>query len=80
MTLMEQLLAAGYPRDQMFNHCSDLYIYVTPLTMRVVHDWFRDSGLSYALFCSTFKDQVSGRLMYDVAFQYDDYWKERCRS
>ena len=34
MTLMERLLAAGYPRDQMFSHESDLYIFVTPLTMR----------------------------------------------
>ncbi len=36
MTLMERLLAAGYPREQMFSHESDLYVFVTPLTKKVV--------------------------------------------
>ena len=31
-TLMELLLEAGYPREEVFNHCSDLYVFVTPLT------------------------------------------------
>ena len=45
MTLMERLLAAGYPRDQMFSHESDLYIFVTPLTMRVVERGARRTAI-----------------------------------
>lgn len=31
ITLMEALEKAGYPREQMFNHNSDLYVFVTPV-------------------------------------------------
>lgn len=43
-TLMQELLAAGYPREQMFNHESDLYIYVTPLTTKVVEEFYKKKG------------------------------------
>lgn len=76
MTLMEKLLAAGYPREAMFSHQSDLYVFVTPLTTQVLDEWLKESGLSKKTFCSTFRDQTTGRAMYDCAFQYDDYWKE----
>ena len=26
-TLMETLIDAGYPREEMYHHCSDLYIF-----------------------------------------------------
>lgn len=80
MTLMERLLAAGYPREQMFSHGSDLYIFATPKTARIVESWFKENGLVKSLFCSTFKDQVTGRTMFDCAFQYDDYWKAVCKG
>lgn len=35
-TLMEMLLDAGYPTEDIFHHESDLYIYVTPLTSKVI--------------------------------------------
>lgn len=78
MTLMQRLLDAGYPRDEMFNHESDLYIYVTPLTRRVVEAWCRENRFARTHHCPMFRDEVTGRAMYDCAFQYDDYWKERC--
>lgn len=28
--LMGLLLEAGYPKEEMFNHCSDLYVYQRP--------------------------------------------------
>ena len=27
-TLMETLIDAGYPREEMYHHCSDLYIFL----------------------------------------------------
>lgn len=38
MTLMERLVEAGYPMEEMDHHCSDLYVYVTPLTWKVIDD------------------------------------------
>lgn len=78
-TLMEMLEEAGYPREQMFNHCSDLYVFATPLTKRVVDKWFKDEGLNKSLFVKTFSDQITGRPMYDIAFQYTPYWEEKAR-
>lgn len=76
MTLMEKLVEAGYPQQEMYHHCSDLYVYLTPLTRRVINEWFEEEGLSRDSFVSTFTDQISGRPMYDVAFQYTPYWNE----
>lgn len=70
MTLMEKLEAAGYPRKEMYHHESDLYVFLTPLTKRVIDEWFKEKGLTRSLFVSTFKDQITGKPMYDIAFQY----------
>lgn len=78
-TLMEALEEAGYPREQMFNHRSDLYVFITPLTKRVVDKWFKDEGLEKSLFVSTFRDQITGNGMYDIAFQYTPFWEEKAR-
>ena len=75
MRLMEALEEAGYPREQMFNHCSDLYVFITPLTKRVVDKWFKDERLNKSLFVKTFSDQITGRQMHDIAFQYTPYWR-----
>lgn len=37
--LMGLLLEAGYPKEEMFNHCSDFYVYATPLTKQVITRW-----------------------------------------
>ena len=79
ITLMEALEKAGYPREQMLNHCSDLYVFITPLTKRVVDKWFKDVGLKKSMFVSTFRDQITGKGMYDIAFQYTPYWEEKAR-
>ena len=70
MTLMEKLEAAGYPREEMYHHELDLYVFITPLTKRVIGEWFKENGLTRSLFVSTFRDQITGKPMYDVAFQY----------
>lgn len=75
-TLMETLIDAGYPREKMYYHCSDLYIFWTPEAAWIVDRWYKKHGLNRALFVTSFKDQITGRLMLDCAFQYDPYWDE----
>lgn len=66
ITLMEALEKAGYPREQMFNHNSDLYVFVTPVTTRVINDWCVAEGISKEVFLETFKDNITGRPMYSL--------------
>lgn len=80
MTLMERLLAAGYPRAQMYHHESDLYVFATPLTMRVVEEWCKEKGFTRSWQCPMFGDQDTGRPMFDCAFQYDPYWEDRAMA
>lgn len=73
-SLMERLLEAGYPPEDIDHRYSDLYVYVTPLTTRVLTEWADengyDSNLRDGVFVQKFRDQITGRMMYDVAFQY----------
>ena len=73
-SLMERLLEAGYPPEDIDHHYSDLYVYVTPLTTKVITEWADengyDSNLRDGVFVQTFRDQITGRIMYDIAFQY----------
>lgn len=73
-SLMERLLEAGYPPEDIDRHYSDLYVYVTPLTTKIITEWADengyDSNLRDGVFVQTFKDQITGRMMYDIAFQY----------
>lgn len=75
MTLVEKLIEAGYPRQEMHHHYSDLYIFVTPLTTEVVNEWFEEQGYNKNVFVSTFIDQITSKLMYDIAFQWIDYFE-----
>ena len=83
-SLMQMLIEAGYPKEEMYNHESDLYIYATPLTTRVLKEWCEANGWSKdlvrasSIVFSTFKDNLTGRKMYDVAFQYLPWWDEKC--
>ena len=69
-TLMEMLIEAGYPKEEMDHHESDLYVYVTPLTTRVIDEWCKANGFNKNWHCPTFKDQITVKMMYDCAFQY----------
>ena len=73
-SLMERLLEAGYPPEDIDHHDYDLYIYITPLTTRVLKAWMKDNNytdnLRDELFVQKFKDQITGRMMYDIFFQY----------
>lgn len=72
-SLMERLLEAGYLPEDIDHHYSDLYVYVTPLTTRVIEAWMKDNNYTDNLFgflIQKFKDQITGKPMYDIAFQY----------
>lgn len=77
-TLMQELLDAGYPKDQMFHHESDLYIYVTPLTTKVVEEFYKKKGWNRNWHAPVFRSETDGELMYDCYFQFYDYWNEKC--
>lgn len=73
-TLMERLLEAGYPPEDIDHYYHDLYVYVTPLTTKVITELANENGydgnLRDGVFVQKFKDQITGKMMYDVAFQY----------
>lgn len=79
MTLMQRLLNAGYPREEMFNHESDLYVYVTPLTQKVINEFCEEYGYDKNWQCPIFINQIDGELMFDCAFCYDDYWNDNTK-
>lgn len=73
-SLMERLLEAGYPPEDIDHYYYDLYVYVTPLTTKVILEWADENGYDNILrdewFVQKFKDQITGRMMYDIAVQY----------
>ena len=71
--LMERLLEAGYPPEDIDHHDYDLYVYVTPPTTKVIKEWMKDNNYTdnlYGFLIQKFRDQITGRMMYDIAFQY----------
>lgn len=75
-TLMQTLEDAGYPKSEFDHHGSDLYVfaYINGMETRPIIDkWFTQNGLSVAAFVEPFVDNVTGKLMYDCAFQYIPY-------
>lgn len=73
-SLMERLLEAGYPPEDIHHHYYDLYVCVTPLTTRIITEWVNENGYDNNLrngwFVQTFRDQITGRMMYDIVLQY----------
>lgn len=71
-TLMEMLIEAGYPKEKMYHpsYGSDLYVYVTPLTTKVIEEWCKAHDYRMVWHCPTFRDQITGKMMYDCAFQW----------
>lgn len=73
-TLIQRLLEAGYPRKEIHHHGSDLYVFVTPVTTKVIDRWLEENGWrklkNDPFLVSKFKDQITGSQMYDIAFQY----------
>lgn len=76
-TLMKRLLDAGYPRENMFNHESDLYVYVNEISRPVVESYYKEHGWDRHWQAPIFRDQITGKPMYDCAFMYDDWLKDK---
>lgn len=80
-SLMERLLEAGYPPEDIHHYYSNLYVYVTPLTTKIITEWADENGYSANLrdgiFVQTFKDQITGRKMYDILFEYIPFWDKK---
>lgn len=82
-SLMQMFLDAGYPKEEMYNHESDLYVFVTPLTTKVIEEWCKAYGYNKMFvekgspFFETFTDSITGKLMYSIAFQYLPWWSEK---
>lgn len=74
----DRLLESGYPESDIYNHCSDLYIFVTPTTRALVSQCLNDGTLMNRP--EIFTDQVTRRPMYDLAFAYIPWWDERMAS
>lgn len=73
-SLMERLLEAGYPPEDIRHYYSDLYVYVTELTTKIITEWANDNGydnnLRGGIYVQTFRDQITRMKMYAIAFQY----------
>ena len=69
-SLMQRLIDAGYPKEDMDHHGTDLYVYVMPMTTSVINKWCEDNHYNKKVVCSMFTDQLTGHPMYDCAFQY----------
>lgn len=70
MTLKEMLIAAGYPVEDMSHWQTDLYVYKNELTTTVINQWCKDNDYRFGHFVETFIDQVTGRPMYQIYFQW----------
>lgn len=79
-TLMQRLLDAGYPVEEIFHHESDLYVFATQKTKRIISEWYMDEGYTPELFMNPFRDNLTGKMMYDVPFQYLPFWEEKCNG
>lgn len=74
-SIYARLLREGYPQEDIDHHESDLYVYVTPLTTKIIKEYFPDHDHK-TIMVNKFKDNVTGRYMYDITFAYDPYWAE----
>ncbi len=77
-TFYDRLVAEGYPVADIYHHESDMYIFVTPKTKALVRRSLDDGVLLVRP--AIFRDQVTGRPMYDLAFQYLPWWCEKVRD
>ena len=73
-SLMKMLQDAGYPLEKMYHWQSDLHVFATKETDEVINRWCAVNGYNRELFVKTFRDNITGRTMFDIAFQYDPYW------
>ena len=77
MNLYEELKAAvPNPKEDLDTHYSDIYVLKTPKTEAIIKSYYE--GMKIENQSSTFKDNISGRIFFDIPFGYmNEYIKER---
>ena len=70
-SLMQRFIDAGMTKEEMFHYHSDLYVFVTPLTRKIVNEYCREFGYDVGWMCPVFRSLIDGRMMYDCAFSYE---------
>lgn len=68
MDIYEQLKAVGVP---IGSHESDLYAEVNAKSREIV------SGYEYKCNVTTFRNQITGTLWYDIPFAYTPFWDQK---
>lgn len=64
------------PPEHIDHHETDLYVKVTPESLKIISE----SGLIRGHGYTVFRDQITGTLWYDIAFAYSPEWEKRCGS
>lgn len=77
-SLYRKLIEAGYPESDMDHHESDLYVYVTSVTTKVIDEHFKTKA-KRDTFVKKFRDNLTRRPMYDIAFAYDPWWLDKTK-
>ncbi len=77
MSLYEELKAAvPDPKEDLDTHCSDIYVLKTPKTEAIVKAYYERMKIEDQ--STTFKDNISGRIFFDIPFGYmNEYVEER---
>lgn len=61
-------------KQEVFNHESDLYVFVNDVTTKLVNQYTFKQNVR------TFTDNVTGKLMYDIPFAFVPYWTAKRRQ
>ena len=67
MTLYEKFKTV-IPESEMDTHESDLYVPVTKETTEILTEYYKQNNLSFQ--ATKFKDNITGKYLYDVPFGY----------
>lgn len=74
--LMKMLKDAGVRPEDTDHHASDLYVYVTGTSRKVVREYNQTHTGLNKLNYDIFRDNITSRRMYDFNFQYDGDWND----
>lgn len=75
-SLMQRLIDAGYPKEDMDHHNSDLYVYVTPLTTKIISEWCNENKYTMDWHCpDEHPDGILGKPCPVCGYQYGHAWQ-----
>ena len=67
-TLREILLDAGMKKEELDNHCDDLYVKVNEISKKIINNYEFKNNVT------TFTDDIEHKLWYDIPFAYPEYY------